>query len=109
MHSIHTKEEIALSHYERLYDEVEQSQVRYIGFTSETNRYDFGIVYTNMFFGKTLVVDMQTGRSALLCENDVDNVEYLQKLYNIDDYQEAEGLADFFKGIIPALPQGNQY
>lgn len=94
---------------ERLYDEVERSQVRYIGFTTDTSRYDFAFVYTNMFFGKTLVVDMQTGRSALLSENDVDNIEYLQKLYSIDEPQEAEELASFFKSILPPLPLENQY
>lgn len=98
-----------MSHYERLYDEVEQSQVRYVGFTSDTTRFDFGIVYTNMFFGKTLVVDMQTGRSALLCENDVQNIEYLQKLFNIKDRVEAEELAGFFQEILPGLPLENQY
>lgn len=96
-------------HYDRLYDEVEQSQVRYVGFTSETTRFDFAIVHTNMFFGKTLVVDMQMGRSALLSGDDVDNVDYVQKLFNIKDHEEAEELAGFFKSILPALSLGSQY
>jgi hypothetical protein len=52
--------------FEKLYDEHENAKVRFIGFTTESTRYDFGIIYTNMFFGKPLVVCMQTGRSTLL-------------------------------------------
>lgn len=98
-----------MAQYDRLYDDVEQSQVRYVGFLSDSMRFDFCIVYTTMFFGKTLIVDMQTGRSALMNESDLSNIEYLQKLYNMDDRREAEELADFFKAILPAHPLENQY
>ncbi|WP_054949438.1 DUF3055 domain-containing protein [Numidum massiliense] len=95
--------------YERLYDESEQAHVRYVGFLTEKNRYDLGIVYTSMFFGKTLVVDMQTGRSALLCEEEVDQLSQLQKLFNLDDLQEAEQLASFLKVALPKQTPENQY
>ena len=98
-----------MTYYDRLYDETEQSQVRFVGFTSETTRYDFAIVYTNMFFGKALVVDMQMGRSALLSVDDIDNVDYLQRYFHIKDDEEMEALAVFFKSILPVLPQENQY
>jgi hypothetical protein len=48
--------------FEKLYDEYEKVKVRFVGFTTKDTRYDFGIVYTNMFFGKPLVICMQTGR-----------------------------------------------
>ncbi|MEH7522835.1 SAV0927 family protein, partial [Bacillus sp. JJ1503] len=47
--------------FEKLYDEHENVKVRFVGFTTELTRYDFGIVFTNLFFGKPLVVCMQTG------------------------------------------------
>jgi len=59
-----------MSHYERLYDESEKVKVRFVGFVSDHGRYDFGIIYTKMFFGKPLVVCMQTGRSSLLSQED---------------------------------------
>jgi len=75
--------------FEKLYDEHEKVQVRFIGFTTEETRYDFGIVYTNMFFGKPLIVCMQTGRSALLDPSDLDNIEYLQKAFHIKEVNQA--------------------
>lgn len=95
--------------YDRLYDETEKSQVRFIGFTTDTTRFDFAIVYTNMFFGKALVIDMQMGRSVLLSEDDTDNIDYLQKFFHIKNQEDTKELADFFKSILPALPRGNQY
>ena len=70
--------ETRMSIFEKLYDEDENVKVRFVGFTTERTRYDFGIVYTNLFFGKPLVVCMQTGRSALLDPSDLADKEYLQ-------------------------------
>ncbi len=35
--------------FEKLYDEHESVKVRFLGFMTHDTRYDFGIVYTNMF------------------------------------------------------------
>ncbi|MDR6224874.1 DUF3055 domain-containing protein [Desmospora profundinema] len=92
-----------MSPYERLYDESEQANVRFVGFVWENGRYDFGIVYTQMFFGKPLVVCMQTGRSSLLSQDDVENLEYLQRLYNLKSVAEAEEVSIFLQNNIPSL------
>ncbi|MBA4494298.1 DUF3055 domain-containing protein [Paenactinomyces guangxiensis] len=91
-----------MSLYERLYDESEKAKVRFVGFISENGRYDFGIVYTHMFFGKPLVVCMQTGRSSLLSLEDADNREYLQKIFNLRTREEAEEISIFFKNNLPS-------
>ncbi len=92
-----------MSLYERLYDESEKAKVRFVGFVSEYGRYDFGIVYTHMFFGKPLVVCMQTGRSSLLSLEDADNLEYLQKIFNLKSKEEAEEISIFFKNNLPPV------
>jgi len=92
-----------MSHYERLYDESEKVKVRFVGFVSDHGRYDFGIIYTKMFFGKPLVVCMQTGRSSLLSLEDAENLEYLQRVYNLRTREEAEELSVFFRTNLPAL------
>lgn len=92
-----------MSLYERLYDESEKAKVRFVGFISEHGRYDFGIVYTHMFFGKPLVVCMQTGRSSLLSLEDADNLEYLQKIFNLKSKEEAEEISIFFKNNLPPV------
>jgi hypothetical protein len=88
--------------FERLYDEAENARVRFVGFVSGNRRYDFGIVYTHLFFGKPLVVCMQTGRSSLLSGEDAGNLEYLQQIFNLKELQEAEELSAFFQENLPA-------
>jgi hypothetical protein len=92
-----------MSLYERLYDESEKAKVRFVGFISEHGRYDFGIVYTHMFFGKPLVVCMQTGRSSLLSLEDAENLEYLQKIFGLRSKEEAEEISIFFKSNLPTI------
>jgi hypothetical protein len=92
-----------VSLYERLYDESEKAKIRFVGFVSEHGRYDFGIVYTNMFFGKPLVICMQTGRSSLLSVEDAENLDYLQKIFNLSSEEEAEEISIFLKSNLPAI------
>ncbi|AKS37889.1 hypothetical protein NP92_01070 [Anoxybacillus gonensis] len=95
--------------FEKLYDEHEKVKVRFVGFTTKDVRYDFGIVYTNMFFGKPLVICMQTGRSALLDPKDIEDHDYLQRTFRIDTKEQAEDLAEFFSDILPSTPFAEQY
>jgi hypothetical protein len=95
--------------FEKLYDEDENVKVRFIGFTTELARYDFGIIYTNLFFGKPLVVCMQTGRSTILDPEDLNDIEYLMTIFKIEDYQQAIDLAEFFSQALPSTPLQTQY
>ncbi|WP_143034977.1 DUF3055 domain-containing protein [Marininema mesophilum] len=89
--------------HERLYDETERVQVRFVGFVSGNGRYDFGIVYTRMFFGKPLVVCLQTGRSSLLSQDDIDNLDHIQRVYCLKSRNEAEEVSNFLHHNVPHL------
>lgn len=95
--------------YERLYDESENTKVRFVGFVSDDARYDFGIIYTTQFFGKPLVVCMQSGRSTLMCSDEALRVEYIQKAFNVASRAEAEQLSTFFQHNLPGLLMESQY
>ncbi|MFD3447988.1 DUF3055 domain-containing protein [Microbacteriaceae bacterium 4G12] len=95
--------------FEKLYDENEQVRVRFMGFATYDTRYDFGIVYTNMFFGKPLVVCMQTGRSTLIGQDDIDNVQHLKDVFRLRTLEEAEELAEFLQYMVPATPLHVEY
>jgi hypothetical protein len=95
--------------FAKLYDEHENVKVRFVGFTTEHIRYDFGIVYTNMFFGKPLIVCMQTGRSALLDPKDIEDLDHIQNVFRIKDRQQAADLAEFFMETLPSTPFTTQY
>ncbi|MGM9929877.1 MAG: DUF3055 domain-containing protein [Bacillus sp. (in: firmicutes)] len=95
--------------FDKLYDEYERVKVRFIGFTTNDTRYDFGIVYTNMFFGKPLVICMQTGRSTLLEQKDLEDLEYLQSAFRITTLEQTMDLAEFFREELPEVPFQSQY
>lgn len=95
--------------FAKLYDEQENVKVRFVGFTTEQTRYDFGIIYTNMFFGKPLVVCMQTGRSTLLDPRDLEDLDHLQTVFKIQEKQQAVDLAEFFSETLPSIPFTTQY
>ncbi|WP_428908793.1 DUF3055 domain-containing protein [Niallia sp. Krafla_26] len=95
--------------FEKLYEEEENVKVRFIGFTTDLARYDFGLIYTNLFFGKPLVVCMQTGRSAILDPEDLHDIEYLMTIFKITDYQQAVELAEFFNEALPMTTLQTQY
>ena len=95
--------------FDKLYDECENAKVRFIGFTTNNTRYDFGIIYTNMFFGKPLVVCMQTGRSSLLEQKDIEDLDHLQSTFKISTREQAEDLAAFFLEGLPEVPFQSEY
>jgi hypothetical protein len=95
--------------FEKLYDESENVHVQFVGFTTENVRYDFGIVFTNMFFGKPIVVCMQTGRSTLLSSEEVDDIDHLKSIFRINSIEEAKELADNLKDMLPYASLESQY
>lgn len=95
--------------FEELYVKQENVNVRFVGFTSDDVRYDYGIIFTNMFFGKPLVVCMQTGRSSLLSAEDAKNPEHLKKVFQMKTIEQAEDLAFFFNKHLPTMSLEPQY
>ncbi|WP_128895049.1 DUF3055 domain-containing protein [Longirhabdus pacifica] len=95
--------------FDRLYTLNENCQVHFVGFASEVARYDIAIVFTEQFFGKPLVVCMQTGKSALLSAEDLSNVDYLQKTFNTQTKQEAKELSILLQKRLPMIEFQDQY
>ncbi len=49
-----------------MYDDTEDTRTRFVGFIGESKRFDLALTSSTRFYGKTLVHDIQNGRSALL-------------------------------------------
>lgn len=94
---------------ERLYEEQETVRMHYVGTVINGGRYDFAFVYTSKFFGKTLTICMQTGRSTLLEPDDLNNIEHFCKLFNWCNKEDFEYIATFLKSKLPTLPHIVQY
>ncbi|WP_409341170.1 DUF3055 domain-containing protein [Paenibacillus sp. MBLB4367] len=94
---------------ERMYDVTEQAQVSFIGYATENERFDLAIMYTDNFFGKPLVICMQTGKSAILSADDLDHVEHLQRSFSIKCREQAEALRAVLQQWLPAISTQEQY
>lgn len=86
---------------EPLYEVTERAPLNFVGFMTDTRRYDFAIVHTRNFYGKPLVICMQSGRSAALNREDLGRIDQLMALYNLEERSDAEELADFLSHHLP--------
>jgi hypothetical protein len=93
---------------ENLYDVIESSNVNFVGCISEDSRFDFAIVYTSHFFGKPLVVCMQTGRSSPLSADDFVDTEILRSRFFLTDEAAIE-LSGLLRSRLPTLEMQDQY
>jgi len=81
-------------------DSTEQTSTRFVTFiTPGMHRFDLAITTTNRFYGKKLVVDMQSGRSAVLGADDLEEEGVLNSVFKLDDEQAAE-LSQFLSLVL---------
>lgn len=94
---------------ESLYDRTESSTVNFVGCVSEGRRFDFAILYTYQFFGKPLVICMQSGRSAPMCSEDLKDTEWLRSRFSVSDPQAAEEIRTLLGQRLSAVSHNEQY
>lgn len=87
---------------EQLYEVTERAPLNFVGFMTDTRRYDFAIVHTRNFYGKPLVICMQTGRSAALGTDDLGRLDQIMNIYKLEEWSDAEQLAAFLTEHLPA-------
>ncbi len=82
-----------------LYDDTLQSQTRYVSFVGESQRFDLAIVQTNRFYGKQIVLDLQSNRFAIVGSDDLREPGYLEYAFQLNE-AEAEELHSFLDRIV---------
>ena len=91
---------MSASNFEFLYDETEQTSTRFVSFIGKSEqRFDLAITTTDRFYGKKLITDIQTGRTAIIGPDDVDEPGYLEYVYNLAP-EEADDLRTFLIEVI---------
>jgi hypothetical protein len=89
-----------MSDIEFLYDRTESTTTRFVCFIGEAlYRFDLAITTTTNFYGKTLVTDLQTGKSAIIGPDDLAEEGYLAYVYKINEEQASE-LQSFLVEVI---------
>ncbi|MCZ8516544.1 DUF3055 domain-containing protein [Paenibacillus filicis] len=83
-----------------LYDGTEETKTRFVCFVGETlRRFDLAITTTSRFYGKKLVTDMQSGRTAVIGPDDLEEEGYLEHVYKLNGEEAAE-LRSFLEEVI---------
>ncbi|MDQ0191231.1 DUF3055 domain-containing protein [Alicyclobacillus cycloheptanicus] len=80
-----------------LYDDTEQTSTRFVGYTGDHSRFDVAITTTDHFYGKKLVFVIQSGRTAIMNDDDAANLAYVMDIFNIQDEAEGAELSEFLQ------------
>ncbi|MCC5801929.1 DUF3055 domain-containing protein [Rossellomorea vietnamensis] len=82
-----------------LYDDTESTRTRFVSFMGENQRYDLAITQTERYYGKSLVLDLQGSRFAIMGRDDLDEPGYVESVFKLTE-EEADELRDFLGEII---------
>ncbi|MGM9925073.1 MAG: DUF3055 domain-containing protein [Bacillus sp. (in: firmicutes)] len=82
-----------------LYDDREQTTTRFVSFVGESERFDLAITSSERFYGKHLVLNMQSNRFAIIGPDDLEEDGYLEHVYQLTPGQ-AEELKSFLSEFI---------
>lgn len=86
--------------FDFLYDHTEETKTRFVCFITESmRRFDLAITQTNRFYGKQLVTDIQTGRTAIIGPDDLEEPGYLEHVYKLSE-EEAGELRKFLVEVV---------
>ena len=82
----------------KMYDEQEQTTTRFVGFVGE-QRWDLAITTTDHFYGKSLVVNIQTNRAGIIGKDDLeeDKLHLLAHTFGLDSEEETAELAEYLQ------------
>ena len=82
-----------------LYDDTYDTKTRFVSFMGESSRVDLAFLVTDRFYGKTLVLDMQGNRFAIIGPDDLEEPGYLEHAFGLTEDEAAEW-KDFLYEVI---------
>jgi hypothetical protein len=82
-----------------LYDDIENTKTRFVSFVGENQRFDLAIVQSDRHYGKSLVLDMQGSRFAIIGQDDLQEEGYLEYVFQLNE-KDAEELRSYLHEII---------
>lgn len=86
--------------FDFLSDSTEATSTRFVTLvTPKLNRFDLAIMTTNRFYGKKIIIDMQSGISAIIGPDDLEEEGYLEYRFRLNEEQAAE-LHEFLSQVI---------
>ncbi|WP_078427983.1 SAV0927 family protein [Alkalihalobacterium alkalinitrilicum] len=95
--------------FESIYTMDEFPLVQHIGYATEERSYDFTLVFSGNFFGKTLVSCLQSGNSTLLDYEDVGDLSVIKQAFKIIEDAPAQDISTLLLTKIPISANYEQY
>lgn len=92
-----------LPEYDFMSDKTEDTSTRFATFiTPSLKRFDLAITSTNHFYGKKLVTDLQSGKTAIIGADDLEEADYLEYTFKLSE-EEAKELAQFLYFVVGSV------
>ncbi|EIA4831927.1 DUF3055 domain-containing protein [Staphylococcus pseudintermedius] len=82
-----------------LYDDIEPSQIRFVGFVGEHNRYDLVLIQTDRHYGKTLVLNTQTNKFGIIGTDDLEEEGYIAYILGVSE-EEGDEIRAYLHEVI---------
>jgi hypothetical protein len=82
-----------------LYNDLIDTKTRFVSFMGEETRFDLAIIMTDRFYGKKLVLNLQSNRFAIIGQDDLEEEGYLEHAFQITEAEAAE-LTSFLMEVI---------
>ena len=94
---------MSASGFDFLYDHTEETRTRFVCFiTPSLVRLDLAITTTSRFYGKTLVTDLQTGRTATVGPDDLNEEGRLEHMFRLNE-EEGQALREFLYEVVGTI------
>jgi len=94
---------MSYAEFDYLDDSTEQTSTRFVTFIGESmHRFDLAVTTTDRFFGKKLVIDMQSGVTAIIGPDDLEEDGYLEYTFRLDETA-ADELRSFLQQVVGSV------
>jgi hypothetical protein len=89
-----------LPNYDFMSDTTEDTTTRFVTFiTPSLTRFDLAITATHRFYGKKLITELQSGKTAIIGPDDLEEEGYLEHTFKLKE-EEAEELKQFLYFVV---------
>ncbi|WP_163098886.1 DUF3055 domain-containing protein [Peribacillus alkalitolerans] len=82
-----------------LYNDLEQTKTRFVSFVGTNKRFDLAITSSSRFYGKQLVLDLQSNVFAIIGPDDLEEEGYIEYAFRMSE-EDANELISFLSEII---------
>ncbi|MTH53869.1 DUF3055 family protein [Bacillus mangrovi] len=73
-----------------LYDETDETKTRFVSFMGDHQRFDLALIQTDRYYGKVIVLNLQSSRFAIIGPDDLEEEGLIQHSFDLSGEEAAE-------------------